>query len=86
MGLSTVPSSSETFTCVFFFFFVYSLYVPRGSVYCDGSIRRQGFNGEKINSGAVLIVKAHVYYNKKWTDVMTESLKDEQKLQVCVLL
>ena len=49
-------------------------------MYCDGSIRRHGFNGEKITSGAVLVVKTH--YKKMWTDAMTESLSDEQKLQV----
>ncbi len=34
-----------------------------GAIYCDGDLRRDGFNGERLASGTVLVVKSH---NTKW--------------------
>ena len=38
-----------------------------GSKYCDGALRKSGFNGESIDSGAVLVVKTHYTGVLKWT-------------------
>ena len=39
-----------------------------GAVYCDGSIRSSGFNGENVRSSSVLVVKEHLRL-PRWTAV-----------------
>jgi len=38
-----------------------------GARYCDGALRKSGFSGELVDSGAVLVVKTHYTGILKWT-------------------
>ena len=56
-----------------------------GAGYCDTGIRGHGFNGERITSGAVLVVKTH-HTKAIWTDrnkPVLETMEDHQKYPVC---
>ena len=52
---------------------------------CDTAIRSHGFNGERITSGAVLVVKTHSN-DATWTDrnkPVLETMKDYWEKSVC---
>ena len=36
-----------------------SLFIYLGSMYCDLHLKEAGFNGEKLTSGSVIVVKTH---------------------------
>ena len=44
-----------------------------GAIYCDVFLREQGFNGEGIKSGAVLVVKTHTW-RSGWDNVTMQAL------------
>lgn len=47
--------------------------VCTGAIYCDVSLRAQGFSGEAIKSGAVLVVKTHVWWSG-WNNATLQTL------------
>ena len=40
-----------------------------GARYCDWQLRVGGFNGEFVDSGAVLVVKTHLFKQPAWTSL-----------------
>ena len=82
-----VCSLSHTLHCYSLSCSLLQLPVPQlaGAIYCDRALRINGFTGEGVQSGTVLIVKAHSV-TPRWITTKTIDFDSKVTLLVSLLL
>ena len=57
---------------------------PTGAIYCDRALRINGFTGEGVQSGTVLVVKAHSA-TPRW--ITTKKIDfDSKVIRLCIII
>ena len=57
---------------------------PTGAIYCDRALRINGFTGEGVQSGTVLVVKAHSATPRWITNKKIDF--DSKVIQLCIII